>query len=169
MSTLRQQMIQDLQLGGLSQRTQEAYVRAVRQLAGMARDLLPVRLGRALAKVCFHLLEAAEEVELCSKLQRVRPKQFDALVECVTHFREPFGDMLGSLGFRDLAVIATVPARNRGEDAQLFADATEDSLALAHRRLDFQNSRKVGFAITGNSRERVQGLAGSKRVPFTTG
>jgi site-specific recombinase XerD len=33
MSTLRQQMIQDLQLGGLSERTQEAYVRAVRQLA----------------------------------------------------------------------------------------------------------------------------------------
>jgi integrase/recombinase XerD len=41
MSTLRQQMIQDLQLGGLSQRTQEAYVQAVRQLAahwGQAPD-----------------------------------------------------------------------------------------------------------------------------------
>lgn len=33
MSTLRTQMIHDLQLGGLSERTQEAYVRAVRQLA----------------------------------------------------------------------------------------------------------------------------------------
>lgn len=33
MTTLRQRMIHDLQLGGLSERTQEAYVRAVRQLA----------------------------------------------------------------------------------------------------------------------------------------
>src|SRR5262245_47221937 len=33
MTTLRQRMIHDLQLGGLSARTQEAYVRAVRQLA----------------------------------------------------------------------------------------------------------------------------------------
>jgi integrase/recombinase XerD len=38
MSTLRQQMIQDLQLGGLSERTQEAYVRAVRQLAAHCRQ-----------------------------------------------------------------------------------------------------------------------------------
>jgi hypothetical protein len=33
MSTLRQQMTHDLQLRGLSERTQEAYLRAVRQLA----------------------------------------------------------------------------------------------------------------------------------------
>ncbi len=33
MNSLRQRMIQDLQLGGLSERTQEAYVRAVRKLA----------------------------------------------------------------------------------------------------------------------------------------
>jgi site-specific recombinase XerD len=33
MSALRQQMLQDLQLGGLSEHTQEAYVRAVQQLA----------------------------------------------------------------------------------------------------------------------------------------
>ena len=33
MTPLRQQMHQDLQLAGLSERTQEAYLRAVRQLA----------------------------------------------------------------------------------------------------------------------------------------
>ena len=33
MTTLRQQMTQDLQIAGLSERTQEAYLRAVRQLA----------------------------------------------------------------------------------------------------------------------------------------
>ncbi len=33
MTTLRQQMTEDLQLAGLSERTQEAYLRAVRQLA----------------------------------------------------------------------------------------------------------------------------------------
>src|SRR3990172_5242295 len=32
-SALRQQMLQDLQLAGLSERTQEAYLRAVRKLA----------------------------------------------------------------------------------------------------------------------------------------
>ena len=32
-TTLRQRMLQDLQLAGLSERTQEAYLRAVRQLA----------------------------------------------------------------------------------------------------------------------------------------
>src|SRR3954454_19707574 len=32
-TALRQRMLQDLQLAGLSQRTQEAYLRAVRQLA----------------------------------------------------------------------------------------------------------------------------------------
>ena len=37
MTTLRQQMIQDLQLRGLGERTQEAYVRAVRQLAAHYR------------------------------------------------------------------------------------------------------------------------------------
>jgi len=43
MSTLRQQMTQDLQIAGLSERTQEAYLRAVRQLAdhfGQAPDRL---------------------------------------------------------------------------------------------------------------------------------
>ena len=41
MTTLRQQMTQDLQIAGLSERTQEAYLRAVRQLAdhyGQAPD-----------------------------------------------------------------------------------------------------------------------------------
>lgn len=33
MTQLRQRMIEDMQLRGLSPRTQEAYVRAVRQLA----------------------------------------------------------------------------------------------------------------------------------------
>ena len=32
-TALRQQMLQDLQLAGLSENTQEAYLRAVRQLA----------------------------------------------------------------------------------------------------------------------------------------
>jgi hypothetical protein len=32
-TALRQRMLQDLQLAGLSERTQEAYLRAVRQLA----------------------------------------------------------------------------------------------------------------------------------------
>ena len=35
---LRQQMQQDLQLAGLSERTQEAYLRAVRQLAAHFRQ-----------------------------------------------------------------------------------------------------------------------------------
>ena len=41
MTTLRQQMTQDLQIAGLSERTQEAYLRAVRQLTdhyGQAPD-----------------------------------------------------------------------------------------------------------------------------------
>ena len=33
MTRLRQRMIEDMQLRGLSERTQESYVRAVRQLA----------------------------------------------------------------------------------------------------------------------------------------
>ena len=33
MTVLRQKMIEDLQLKGLSERTQEAHVRAIRQLA----------------------------------------------------------------------------------------------------------------------------------------
>jgi len=43
MTTLRQQMSEDLQIAGLSERTQEAYLRAVRQLAdhyGQAPDVL---------------------------------------------------------------------------------------------------------------------------------
>jgi integrase/recombinase XerD len=38
MSALRQRMIQDLQLTGRSERTQEAYVRAVRKLAAHYRQ-----------------------------------------------------------------------------------------------------------------------------------
>ncbi len=34
MTPLRQRMVEDMQLRGLSEKTQEAYVRAVRQLAG---------------------------------------------------------------------------------------------------------------------------------------
>ncbi len=42
MTELRKRMIETLQLGGLSERTQEAYVRAVRQLAQYhkSRDLV---------------------------------------------------------------------------------------------------------------------------------
>jgi len=43
MTELRKRMIEDLQLAGLSQGTQEAYVRSVRQLAGHFR-LPPDRL-----------------------------------------------------------------------------------------------------------------------------
>ena len=44
MTTLRQQMAQDLQIAGLSERTQEAYLRAVRQLADHYRQA-PDRLS----------------------------------------------------------------------------------------------------------------------------
>jgi hypothetical protein len=44
MTTLRQQMTQDFQIAGLSERTQEAYPRAVRQLADHYRQA-PDRLS----------------------------------------------------------------------------------------------------------------------------
>lgn len=37
-SPLRQRMLQDLQLAGLSERTQEAYIRTVRQMAAHFRQ-----------------------------------------------------------------------------------------------------------------------------------
>jgi hypothetical protein len=43
MSELRQRMIESLQLRGLSGHTQEAYVRAVRQLADVCSTLLRIR------------------------------------------------------------------------------------------------------------------------------
>ena len=49
MTTLRQEMTQDLQIAGLSERTQEAYLRAVRQLAdhyGQKPDRLTERQVR---------------------------------------------------------------------------------------------------------------------------
>ena len=41
MTELRKRMIETLQLGGLSERTQEAYVRSVRQLAPRAYHKFP--------------------------------------------------------------------------------------------------------------------------------
>ena len=55
MTPLRQRMIEDMQLAGLSQGTQEAYVRSVRQLAGHFR-LSPDRISeRQLRDYLIHL------------------------------------------------------------------------------------------------------------------
>lgn len=56
MNTLRQRMISDLQLGGLSERTQEAYVRAVRQLADHFH-LPPDQLSEAQVREYFLFLK----------------------------------------------------------------------------------------------------------------
>ena len=57
MSELRKRMIEDMQLAGLSQGTQQGYVRAVRQLAGHF-DLSPDRLTeRQLRNYLMHLRE----------------------------------------------------------------------------------------------------------------
>ena len=58
MTELRRRMIEDMQLAGLSQGTQEAYVRVVRQLAAHFR-LSPDRLTeRQLRDYLMHLREA---------------------------------------------------------------------------------------------------------------
>ncbi len=55
MTELRNRMIEDMQLAGLSQGTQEAYVRSVRQLAGHFR-LSPERITeRQLRDYLIHL------------------------------------------------------------------------------------------------------------------
>jgi integrase/recombinase XerD len=55
MTELRRRMIEDIQLAGLSQSTQEAYVRSVRQLAGHFR-LSPDRVTeRQLRDYLIHL------------------------------------------------------------------------------------------------------------------
>ena len=57
MTELRKRMIEDMQLAGLSQGTQEAYVRVVRQLAGHFH-LSPDRLAeRQLRDYLMHLRE----------------------------------------------------------------------------------------------------------------
>jgi len=55
-TALRQRMIQDLQLAGRSERTQEAYVRAVRKLSDHYRqspDHLSERFGGRALRVVF--------------------------------------------------------------------------------------------------------------------
>ena len=57
MTELRKRMIEDMQLAGLAQGTQEAYIRAVRQLAGHFR-LSPDRITeRQLRDYLMHLRE----------------------------------------------------------------------------------------------------------------
>jgi integrase/recombinase XerD len=51
-TALRQRMLQDLQLAGLSERTQEAYLRAVRQLADHFHTP-PDRLGEPQVREYF--------------------------------------------------------------------------------------------------------------------
>jgi len=55
-STLRQRMLQDLQLAGLSERTQEAYLRAVRKLAAHFK-LSPGQLTEAQVRDYFLYLK----------------------------------------------------------------------------------------------------------------
>ena len=55
-TALRQRMIQDLQLAGRSERTQEAYVRAVRKLAAHYRQS-PDRLSEAQVRDYFLFLK----------------------------------------------------------------------------------------------------------------
>jgi integrase/recombinase XerD len=60
MSALRQRMIEDMQLRGLSERTQESYVRAVRQLAehyGKSPDHLS---EEELRQLCWLLYSSTE-------------------------------------------------------------------------------------------------------------
>lgn len=65
MTPLRERMLQDLQLAGLSERTQEAYMRAVRQLADHYRQP-PDRLSEAQLRDYFLFLKNERQLGAAS-------------------------------------------------------------------------------------------------------
>jgi hypothetical protein len=144
---------------------------SVGQFAGVAGDRFPTLRHGQFAKMRLQLLRLFKQLELRSEFQRVGAEQFDSVLEGVADGRQPLGYVLGSLGFRCRMrqSFVIMSPRDGSRNTKSLPNATEDTIALAHRRRDLQNSRNVCPAITGNSRERVQALAGSKRVPLTSG
>jgi len=84
MTELRKRMIEDMRLAGLSQGTQEAYVRSVRQLAGHFR-LPPDRITeRRLRDYLIHLRDVRGWLETCERLHR---RQGQAMTRLLHRFR----------------------------------------------------------------------------------
>ncbi len=144
---------------------------SVCHFAGMAGDRFPTLGDGQFAKMCLQFPGIAQQSEVRLEFQRVGAEQFESLFEGVADSRQPLGYMLGSLGFRRRLRQSRVimSPRDGSGDTKRLPNATEDTIALAHRRRDLQNSLNVCPAITGNSRERVQARAGSKRVPLISG
>lgn len=87
MTELRRRMIEDLQLAGLSQSTQEAYVRSVRQLAEHFR-LPPDRITeRQLRDYLIHLLDVRRFAKgtVPPFLRRTHPRDVSRLKSAIVH------------------------------------------------------------------------------------
>ena len=137
----------------------------------MAGYRFPALSRRELAKLSLQFPGIGKQLEVRLEFHRIGAEQFDSLLEAATHCWQPLRYVFRSLGFRRRMrqSLVIMSPRDGSWDTKRLPDASEDIIALAHRRLDHQNSLNVCFAIIGNSRVRVHALAGSKRVPLTSG
>ena len=118
----------------------ESGARRIGHFAGVAGDRFPTLDYRELAKVRLQLVGIAKELEVRPKFQRVCTEQFDSLLEGVAYRGQPVGYVLRSLSFlwRLQRSLVIMRPGNRSGDTQRLPDATDDSIALAHR---FSTSR----------------------------